>query len=282
MNTRIKKNRVKRYKAPVPIPPPRPSRPKRSILKSIYKELITSDRDQRVEALKKAMHWYESLQAYLSYHSELKMSQLKAKTQAERERLVGLNSNNSQVKEERYIAAIREYEKLGRTYGPPKIGVYLSKYSHVRSKLEARKRRLVNKFGEFLALLDRVLKPKNYMGKRIELRVNKISSRWRVDSEGNVTFDRKFLDTAKRTSRTDGLLPGVLMLLPGLTEAAAMSVERDAVGHRTGRFTIHGMPRYIATLEMLDLLVKYSLTDGAKKLIRRHKLAQSEEMTSAA
>jgi hypothetical protein len=63
MHTRIKKTRVKRYRPPKPIPPPQPPRPKRGNLKHIYKDLISSDRDQRVEVLVKAMHWYEELMA---------------------------------------------------------------------------------------------------------------------------------------------------------------------------------------------------------------------------
>lgn len=229
------------------------------------------------------MHWYENLIAYLTYNSELKLFQKKAKHEAERRRHRGLNSDKSITKEMDYIAAIKHYEKLGRSYKPPKIGTYLSKYSHVRYKLENRRRRLVRKFSDFLEIVNSILKPKNYEGKRIELRVNKISFDYRVDSEGNVTFDRKFLDKAKRTSRTDGLLPGLILLFPALTESAAMSMEKDSDGHRTGRYVVHGSKRYSSLLEMLDSLIHYQLTDNKpKKLIRRHKITRSEGVTSAA
>jgi hypothetical protein len=271
MNPRIKKVRVKRWREPKPVPPPRPPRPKRSSLKHMYNELISTDRDQRLEALKKAMHWYEGLQAYLVFHSEFTLHQKKAKSEAEKHRLKGLNSDKSETKELHYIAAIKSYESMGRRYHVPKLGTYLSKYTHVRSKLLKRKNRFVHKFGEFLELLGTVLRPKNYDDKRIELRVDKLTSKYRVDSEGNITFDRKFLDFARRVTRTDGMLPGLLDILPVLTEAAATRMETDSHGHRTGRYVISGTKRHAALLLMLENLTDYCLHHDRPRIIRRHK-----------
>jgi hypothetical protein len=278
MNPHVKKPRVKRWKAPQPVPPPKPPRPKRSSLKHVYKDLISTNRDQRLEALKKAMHWYEALEAYLAYESALTVHQLKAKSEAEKHRLKGLNSDKFESKEKEYIAAIQQYEKMGRKYGAPKIGVFLSKYSHVRSKLEKRRNRYYHKFQEFLELLNNVLRPRNSAGDRLDLpRVDKISAHYRVNSQGNLTFDRKFLEFAKRVSRTHGLLPGLLTVFPAFTEAAATTMEVDVMGHRTGRYELNNARRYNALLEMLQNLVKYCLTDNAKRLIRKPKLHRSAE-----
>ena len=282
MNPRIKKARVKRWKEPKPVPPPRPPRPKRSSLKHIYNELISTDRDQRLESLKKSMHWYETLQAYLAFHSEFTLRQKKYKSDAEKHRLKGLNSDKGETKELQYIAAIKCYEAMGRRYHVPKIGAYLSKYAHVRSKLQKRKNRYVRKFEEFLELLSKVLRPKNYYGKSIELHVDKITSNYRVSSNGNITFDRKFLDQAKSTTRTDGLLPGLLDLLPVFSEAAATTMEEDVHGHRTGRYVTHGSKRHAALLLMLENLTDYCLHHDRPRIIRRHKLRRSAETTVAA
>jgi len=279
----FKRPRVKRVRPPRPVPPPKPPRPRRGTLKNIYKDLITTDRDQRVETLKKAMHWYEELQAYLAYNSEWTLTQTKAKSHAERARLFGLESNKDEAKEKHYIFAIQQYEKMTRKFHPPKIGTFLSKYSHVRSKLEKRKHRFVRKFGEFLVLVDKAVRPKNYDGKRIELRVDKITCEYRIDSEGNITFDRKFLDAARKLSRTHGLLPALIKLFPVLTEAAALTMEVDNDGHKTGRYVIHGSKRHKALLEMLHSLMQYCLLDNSpKRLVRRHKSSPSTEETVAA
>lgn len=285
-NPHVKKTRVKRWKAPKPVPPPKPPRPKRMQLRHIYHSLITSSRDERIEALKKAMHWYEGLQAYLSYNKELSFHQKKAKAAAEKLRLTGLNSDKGTTKELSYIAAIKFYEKMGQTYHVPKIGSYLSKYSRVRSKLQKRRHRYDKKFSEFLSLVDSVLKPVNYEGKRIELHVDRISSArvdYRIDSEGNITFSHKFMDFVKRLARTNGLLQALQHMWASLTEAAATSVEVDGDGHRTGRVVVHGSRRYKAMLEMMNNLVSYQLNDKKpKRLIRRHGLIRSSEVTEAA
>jgi hypothetical protein len=271
MNTRLKKRRVKRWKAPKPVPPPQPPRPKRTQLRNIYKNLIASSRDERLESLKKAMHWYEGLQAYLAYEAVFTFHQKKAKAAAEKYRLKGLNSDKSEIKEQSYIAAINEYEKMGRKYHPPKLGAYLSKYSRKRSKLVTRKRRFDKKYSEILSIMDKALRPVNVEHTRITLNVDKLTSNYRIDSEGNVTFDRKFLDMTRKTVRTNGLFPGVLDVLPILTEAAATTMEKDGQGHRTGRYVVSGTKRHQALLLMLEHLRDYCMYHDRSRIIRRHK-----------
>jgi hypothetical protein len=269
-NPRIKKARVKRWRAPKPIPPPKPPRPKRTQLKHIYHGLVTTSRDERLEILKKAMHWYESLQAYLAYNSELSFHQKKAKAAAEKLRLTGLNSDKDTTKELSYIAAIKFYEKMGQKYHVPKIGAYLSKYSRKRAGLVKRKNKYSKKFEEFLSLADTVLRPVNYDDKRIELHVDRIRSDYRIDSVGNITFDRRYLDKAKRASRTNGLLLGFYYLFEALTRAAATTPEVDGDGHRTGRFITHGSRRYKSLMDMIDNLISYQLNHkNPKRLVRR-------------
>lgn len=290
---RSKRSRVKRYRAPRPVPPPKPPRPKRTALRNVYKDLISSDRDQRLEAIKNAMHWYDNLLAYLAFYTvegeerirktRSQLAQLKAKSDAEKRRLSGLNSDKPEKKEMEFVKAIQCYERMTKKFHPPKIGTYLSKFSTVRSKLEKRKHRFSRKFEDFLELLDKAIRPKNYEGKRISLRVDKITSDYRVSSEGDITFDRKFLDEAKRISRKQGLLPGLTKLLPAFTEAAAVTMEKDGDGHRTGRYVIHGSKRHEALLDIWSNLTHYCLTDKSpKRLIRRPKLHQSTESTVAA
>lgn len=275
MRANFKKPRIKKVRKPRPVPPPKPPRPRRSQLRRIYGELITTDRDQRVEALKKAMHWYEELLAYLAYYKEWTIKQRKQEDEAVKHRLVATNSNQDEVKEVRFTKAIQCYEKMTRRFpNTPKVGAFLSKYSRVRSQLERRKRRLVTKFGEYLELVDKVLQPKNYKGIRITLRVDKLhrKTEYSINSEGHVTFDRKFLDESRRLARKHGMLPGLMKLFPVLTEAAGLTMEVDADGHRTGRYVVHGSKRHSSLLEMLQHLVQYQLlSELPKKLIRRHK-----------
>ncbi len=257
----FKKPRVKRVKPPRPVPPPVPPRPRRSVLKSIYKHLISSSVDQRLEALKKACHWYDVLQAYLAYERERSVAQKQYMDAAIKARLEAINTSKSEHKEKHFVEAIQNYEKMTRRYKAPKIGAFLSKYSHLRHELDGRKRKYANKFQEFLAIVDDALRPVNYEGTRIVMHVDKLLSNYRIDSEGNVTFDRKFVEQAKRIARKQGLLPGLESLLPVLSEAAAQTVEVDAEGYRTGRFVVHGSRRHKALLDMISSFIQYVQKD---------------------
>lgn len=271
-NTRIKKFRARRPKQPKVIPPPKPPRPRISKLRKIYHDLISSSVDQRVETLKKAAHWYEEAIAYVSYFQAWNLSQKRALVRAHSCRLIVLRSDKDTTKEEKLIEAIRAYESVIRKLRPPKINLYLSKYSKLRSVLEKRKRKFNKKFGMFIDTVDSVFKPVNYAGIRIKLYVDKLSNKYRISSEGNITFDRKFLDAARREARKKGFLVGSLLILPALAEAAGMTMERDSAGHRTGRYRISNTHRVKAWEDMMNNLAQRCLTDKSIRLVRRQKV----------
>lgn len=280
--SRLKKFRAKRYKPPTPIPPPKPPRPKLGELKRIYRDLISADVDQRVETLKKACHWYEGAIAYIIYFKALKLNQKRAVAKAQKHRVAALSTNKDESKEHAYIDAIRCYETIVQKLHPPRVNAYLSKYSKVRAVLMNRRSKYNRKFREYIDLLDHLLQPKNYDGTRIQLRVDKLSQQYRINSEGHVTFDRKFLDVARRKSRKEGLLSGYLLLFPVLAEAEAMTMEKDIKGHRTGRYVVHGSKKAKAYEDMLANLVYHCLTSKHSiRLIRRHKDAPSAKKAAA-
>lgn len=272
--SRSRRQRVKRVRPPKPIAPPKPERPRRSKLRIIYRDLITTDTDQRVGSLSAAMAWYDTVVVYLSFKQEWKLSipQLREKNAAERSRTAGITSSEPQIKEESFLKAIKSYEKMATVFKPPLISKYLSKLRSTRKKLETRKINLVNKFGEFIDTLDKVLLPKNYEGKRIELRVDKIRAAHRIDSEGNITFDRKVVDNMRRISRKYGLLSGIIQVLPVMSEAAARMPELDGKGFKTGRMVISNSKRYNAVLEMVSAVHRYYMNkESPRKLVRRPK-----------
>ena len=278
-HVKFKKPRAKKVRPSKPVPPPRPHRPKRGDLRKIYRDLLTADRDQRVTTLAKAMAWYDLVQAYISYKQKGKLSthQLRNKNAAEKVRNVGISSNNDVVKEQKFVETIKEYEKLVKSFRPPLISKILTRYNRSKKKLETRKKKLTDKYGQFLELISHVLHPKNSHDQRIELRVDKISSPYRIDSSGNITFDRKIVVNLRRTSRKHGLLSGVIEMLPVLSESAARTPELDLSGHKTGRTLVSSKKRYNSVLEMLNHLNHYGLNDSTpRKLIRRPKTKKEE------
>lgn len=265
---------TRRPKAPKPLPPPKPERPRRTHLKEIYRDLISVDRDQRINTLARAMTWYDQAQAYLGYKQkgEWTKEQLKFQDQAQKARLLGMKNIFPLGKENMYLQVISYYEQMMNGFKPPKVASYLAVLKTKADKLQERKEKLKDRYGDFLDLISRALQPKNADGKRIKLRVDKISASYRISSEGDVTFDRKLVQHLRRISRKQGILTGVLQMLPVLSESASRVPELDPQQQPTGRQIVQDGKRYRAVLEMLNCLNQYSLSEqGPKKLVRKPK-----------
>src|SRR6266481_316480 len=276
---KYKKPRAKKVRPPKRVAPPKQVRPKRSQLRKIYRELITTDVNQRVDALKKALTWYANCEAYVGYKVKIKeklltddnpwsTTQLRLKNAAEAARTAAITTVKDPIKEKQFIKAIENYEKMVNGFRPPLVRTVLEKYDAQKAKLEARHKKLRDKFGEFLELMKKVLQPRNPEGKRIELRVDKISSPYRIDLEGNVTFDRKVIANLRKMTRKHGMLSSIIQMIPVLTEAAARVPELDPKGHKTGRMVTSYKKRFVATVQMLNSVNQYQmLEEKPRKLV---------------
>lgn len=280
------KPKLKRYRKPKSVPPPKPRRAKRGDLKKIYKELVTTNQDQRVNTLTNVMHWYDAAIAYLSYKKEGKwpLSKLKNKNSAEKEREKGINSHATKDKELHFMSAVSCYEQMLDFYKPPKLSLYLRKLKSNRKGLRQHTLTMEDKHGKFLKQLDEALKPVSVVGTRIRLSVDKLSAPYRISSEGDITFDRKLIISLRRLSRKQGFLSAVINLLPVFSETASREVEVNKDKIRTGRFMINEKKRYLAVLILLNHLNHYAMSNNApRSIVRRLKpIVQTPETASKA
>lgn len=281
MQRSLKRPRVKRVRPPKPIPAPKPERPRRSTLKSIYKDYISSDQEQRINTLRRALGWYDKCITYVGYNLEdkyqWKRNQLKHKNIAEKSRLTGISSSSDSVKEQSFLTSIKSFERLLVTYKAPKIIIYQRKLAHEKVKLESRKRKLAKRFGEFLKLLQSMLKPKNSEDNDITLKVDKLSTEYRIDSKGNLTFDTKFFTYVYKLSRKQGMLTAVVELIPMLMEAAGR-MDEVIDGAKTGRVVVSNAKKVQSVQPILRHLNQFYLSkDTPKKLVRRPKTKRRKQ-----
>src|ERR1035437_2298927 len=129
MRRSLKRPRVKRVRPPKAIEAPRPDRPRRTNLKTIYKDIISSDLEQRVNTLRRALQWYDECIKYIGYKIEYVWPKplLKQKNEAELARAAAIPITNDIQKEKQFLLAIKAYEKVVKSYKPPLIKSYLSK-----------------------------------------------------------------------------------------------------------------------------------------------------------
>ena len=277
MKRSFKKPRTKRVKLAKPIPPPKPDRPKRGDLKKIYHGLITTDIDQRVNALVKALHWYDKCQVYVGYNKAMDnikwtKTQLKNKFTAEEHRLSGMKSKVSSVKETHYITAIKCCERMLEGYKSPKLSLYLRELNKEKKGLLQHKSSMQSKHKKFLTLLHEALQPVNSDGKKVKLTVDKLEAPYRISVEGHVTLDRKIVSDLRKLAHRHGLLSAVINLLPVLSESAARIQEVDTKNNPTGRTIVDTQKRYVAVISLLNKFNQYcQRADAPKTIVRRKK-----------
>jgi hypothetical protein len=265
MKRSLKKPRAKKVKIPKPIAPPKPDRPKRGDLRHIYKELLTTDIEQRINALSKAMAWYDSVQAYLAYKNEGKwtLKQLRMRNNAERDRGLGVKSNISETKERNYIDTIASYEIMVNGYRPPKLAPILRKLKSSKSSLVIHKKNMTKKHHKFLHLLNDAL--------QVNIGVDRLRSPY-VIGNGTLILDRMVVQNLRRLTRKHGLLSAVESLLPQLSEMVSRFPEVDNQGNKTGRYKIDYNLRYQAVLHLIHSLNQYGMRENAvRSIVRRRK-----------
>lgn len=266
MRRQYKKPRAKKVKLPRAVPPPKPERPKRGDLKKIYRDLITTDINQRINALASAMTWYDRVQGYLASKNQGKWTtnQLRYRNIAEKDRALGIRMVSPKNKEEDFIEAIKSYEKLVNGYKPPKLAPVLRKLKSSKSTLTEHKHNMQKKFGKFLTQLQEALNP------GVKLIVDKLSSPYRI-GERTLTLDRKLLAHLKKLTHKYGLLSAVIQLLPVLSETMSTIEVKDYKGQRVGRSAIDSGERYRSVLTLINNLNNYSQRPEAPKSIARRR-----------
>lgn len=267
----FKRPRVKRVKKPAPIEAPKPERPRRTELKVIYKDLISTSQEQRINTLRRALGWYDRCTAYVGHALEYDwhITQLKSKNAAERIRSAAINTTVPDNKEKLFLKSINYYQKLVKSYKSPSISIYLKKLRSERDKLEVRKRKLNKRYGEFLNTLKVVLAPRNSQEEPITLKVDKLSVEHRIDGKGNITFDNKYVAYLSKLSRKQGMLSAVIEIFPVLMEAAGTMDEVDLQNHRTGRVVISNSKCKASVVPMLKKLNQHFMHDNPRKLVRK-------------
>jgi hypothetical protein len=265
MKRSYKKPRAKKVRLPKPVAPPKPERQKSGDLKKIYKDLISTDIAQRVDALSRAMAWYDKVQACIAYkqNGKLTISQLRAKRNAESQRAAGIKSTNVIYKESAFMGAIKDYEIMCRSYKIVKLAPVVRKFKSSKSALVMHKKHMHKKHGKFLDIINKAL--------GVKIGVDKLTSLYRISSDGNITLDRIFVKDLQRVTRKRGLLSGIIPLLPIVSESLSRYVEVDNNGHKTGRVNVDYKVRYVAVLNLIHSLNMYGQEEDAVRSIVRRK-----------
>jgi hypothetical protein len=264
-----------RQKKPKPPKEAKVDRPSTRELREAYKMLLTPDIGQRIDALVRAMQWYDAAFDYVIVHQQSGVAtseQEKAISVAGKCRLLGQSSGFNAEKENSFFKAVRHYEKaLGEPMKAPSIMLFADILKAQEGKLSDRQFRLERKFGSVLGLLQAALKPVSAQGKEIALKAGQIDQPTQTDHElSQVSFRKDFIHKLRRTLRREGLLRVVLDVLDPVASACACEALVDSEGKLTGGYQTRAVPMMKAQRTLWENLFVWCRTspDVPKRLVR--------------
>jgi hypothetical protein len=192
------------------------SKPDKRELKASYKALLTTDTDLRVQALAKALHWYDALLDWAQNDTK-KSKRLSVDSLKLVNLIFGLRqrANDTQdlkIKEESLIDAIRHYETILKGAIKTKsVSLVYEKLKKVVAKIKKKEDRLTSKHQKTLTLLQEILKPRNHKGVEMVLKITPgaIKERGLSSDFRALGYSKEKAETIAYRIRLEGILPVV-------------------------------------------------------------------------
>lgn len=155
------------------------------------------------------MHWFNRVMVYFVNNKEVKWTtrQLREIHVATKCREIGYKSKNDDTKEKEYREAIQHYEIVIQKFKPPSLKKIISKFLKQEKDLTERQSKYQDKYGKFLKLLNNALQPGP------KFKVHRLDSTYYVHSNGEISFDRKYVDSLRKLARKKGIFSAVLEMI---------------------------------------------------------------------
>lgn len=245
----------KRPKAPKP---PKVPRPKVKDLRMVYKGLMTVSLQNRIASLAYALQWYDGVIPYLIQKGKLTSDAQKKLTVAVKCRKQAMGTNNDNEKEAAMLMAIRAYEKACASMKPCEVDKFYKKFQSRKGTLENRQKRMEQKFGFVVALLQKSI------GERVKLQVADAQKARQYDPAlTSLSYNREAAKQLASKFRDEGLLAVFVSELEFLSQHAAL--QRNA----NGEYEYDPARQLEITNELLKEFVKFAKSsDAPKRLIR--------------
>lgn len=189
-------------------------RPDRRELKSIYRGLLSTDVNLRIDSLSKALRWYD--QARLWARNDPKKSKkvltenLRLFDKSDGLRQRATNVNNLKEREVSLKEAVTYCElALDGIVATKPVEMVYEKLAKIEDKLKKKSEKLTAKYQTILTTLQDALRPENKHGKEIALKVSESQEKARTIS-GDVrtmSYSKEHAKGMVEVFRKKGLLP---------------------------------------------------------------------------
>ncbi len=233
------------------------AKPKVRELRTILSAIISAQVATRIDALAKAMQWYDVAIEYTiaKKHIEAKVAQKLINT-AIKTREQGIRLKDPEKKEGEWIKTINTYQLICAKLRPPNIEKFYSKYSEIKKKLDTEDENANRKFQNVTEMLSKLF-PKKLFGLTFVVDPRSTKSQ-RYDPETKqVTFSKKGAKECWTYFRQDGILPFALR------ETISVAKYTATVHDGAGGYTIDKKIEVQKYKEIHEAIVEYLRSDDA-------------------
>lgn len=246
----------------------RPPRPRTRALRAAYKGIASPLAAHRIEAMAKAMTWFDTAKDYIVFQKKGVVSaELASKLdKAVKARTNGIGTTHEGKRETSFKMACRFYEKFCDSVKRlPSVDKAYEQFELRRERLEKRQQHTTDRFSRVVSTMQAAFEPANVAGRPFSIVV---SAHMEKDRSADPMLQQYMLSRNRVLQlqailRAQGLLPMLFAELEHL--AKACGIEKSTAGH----FARNIESELSLTHKMLAALQRYLVTPAApKKVIR--------------
>ena len=247
--------------------PPKPVRPKTSILRKIMKGLLTASLNNRLASLSYALQWYDSAIPYLLGKQLIKMSadpknptkEQAALNTAVKCRKLGIGATIDHEKETAFLMALRNYGKACHALKPASVDTYYDMFKNQKVQLEAKQQKIEQKFGSVITLLQKAI------GSRLKLQVADAVKPVQYDSAlTSLSYNRDAAKALAIKFRQEGILSVLVDQMDLITRHAALKPDG------AGGWVYDSAEQLNIVGQVLENFLKFAVSaDAPKRLVRK-------------
>lgn len=227
----------------------------REILDGVVSAAITT----RIDALAKAMLWYDDAIPYLIQKKIIGAENLKKMNTATKTRELGINTNHPEEKETAFKQTIGLYQTICKPLNPPDVNEYFKRYLEMKTKLEEEEARLTTKYQPVVDLLTEVFSSTGF-----KVTINPRAEKDRQFSgTDEVVYSRSAMKDVLQRLKIEGLMPALMQEL--MFFSRAMAVEPDG----QGAFVYNPQKHVKAIKKLTEEFINFARKDSTRfKLLR--------------
>lgn len=233
-------------------------RPRAKELRMILKGLMTVSLANRIASLTYALQWYDQAIPYAVSKQLLDVKAKKLLDIAVKCRKQGIGTSNDDEQETSFLMALRQYEKALASLKPPAVDKFYDLFKKKRVALEAKQKKLENKFGNVVQLLEKSI------GGKLKLKVADAQKPFQYDPTlTSLSYNREASKAMALQFRREGLLAVFSDQLDILSRHAALQPDG------AGGWQYDPAIQVQTQQDMLKAFVAFAQTGAApKKLVR--------------